>query len=279
MKMPILSNLSRRLHMLTTDAKPDPPRIPIDGYTHNLDSNAVNIEKEKTKSESVTTEPEQQVKANDKTLSEEKRSFENYAIPSKTANCSTAEQDPDDAATSANGAREQKRPNVKTKTKSRQQNSSRKAHAVNYNIINSNGVKIGSKTSYICNINQFAKNNTETPEEAWTRSKVRQMPMEVKHLCACTNEITLDDIFVVKTHIGHGWRDVARKLFYTNGQIEQFEENYRHRGISEVIYQLFLDWKQANTKDAEIGKLINILWTCKEYDCVERLVSTYSDTT
>ncbi|CAL7949461.1 unnamed protein product [Xylocopa violacea] len=277
-KMPILSSLSRRLHMLTTDAKPDPPRIPIKGYTHNLESNAVNIEKEKTKSESVATEAEQQVKANDITLSSEKRSFENYAIPSKDANCSTTEQNLDDATTSTNGEKKQKRPNFKTNTKSKQ-NSSRRTHAVNYNIINSNGVKIGSKTSYICNINQFAKNNTETPEEVWTKTKVRQMPVEVQRLCACTNEITLDDIFVVKTYIGHGWRDVARKLLYTNGQIEQFEENYRHKGISEVIYQLFLDWKQANTKDAEIGKLISILWACKEYDCAERLVSACSDTT
>lgn len=34
--MPILENLSRRLHMLTTDAKPDPPRIHIEDNTNNL---------------------------------------------------------------------------------------------------------------------------------------------------------------------------------------------------------------------------------------------------
>lgn len=105
---------------------------------------------------------------------------------------------------------------------------------MNYNIINSNGVKIGSRTSYICNINQFAKDNTETTEETWSKSKIRQMPVEVKCLCASTDEITLNDIFIIKTYIGHGWKDVARKLLYSDGQIEQFEENYRFRGISEV---------------------------------------------
>lgn len=104
---------------------------------------------------------------------------------------------------------------------------------MNYNIINSNGVKIGSKTSYICNINQSAKDNVEATEELWSK-KIRQMPAEVERLCVCTDEITLDDIFTIKTYIGHGWKDVARKLLYSEGQIEQFEENYKFRGISEV---------------------------------------------
>lgn len=34
--MPILADLSRRLHLLTTDAKPDPPRDGVPSYTHNL---------------------------------------------------------------------------------------------------------------------------------------------------------------------------------------------------------------------------------------------------
>lgn len=109
---------------------------------------------------------------------------------------------------------------------------------VNYNIVNSNGVKIGARTSYICNVNQFASKGagaaSPAPEESWSKSEIRQMPAEVERLCACTDEITLQDIFVVKTHIGHGWRDVARRLLYSDGQIEQFEENYRFRGISEV---------------------------------------------
>lgn len=104
------------------------------------------------------------------------------------------------------------------------------SHVINYNIINSSDVKIGSRTSYICNINQFSKNKVEED----VRSKTRQMPIEVKRLCTCSDEITLDDIFIIKTYIGYGWKDVARKLLYLDSQIEQFEENYKYRGISEV---------------------------------------------
>jgi len=56
----------------------------------------------------------------------------------------------------------------------------------------------------------------------------------VEELSTCDEELTLDDIFVVKTHVGRGWRDVARGLSYSDGQIDQFEENYRDNGIDEV---------------------------------------------
>ncbi|KAK1116625.1 hypothetical protein K0M31_018244 [Melipona bicolor] len=268
--MSILSNLSHRFHMLTTDAKPDPPRIPVEGYTHNLESNTVNDNKPKTtKFESVSITSEAQLEQN--VTSSEK----NDAVPITNTKSSTKEQDLNDTKASSQNANERKIPNVKTKTKSKQHRHSHGTRVVNYNIINSNGVKIGSRTSYICNINQFANGNVNATEELWSK-KIRQMPAEVERLSVCTDEITLDDIFTVKTYIGHGWKDVARKLSYSEGQIEQFEENYKFRGISEVIYQLFLDWKQANTKNADIGNLINILWICKEYDCAIRLVSARS---
>ncbi|XP_043527275.1 protein immune deficiency isoform X2 [Frieseomelitta varia] len=267
--MPILSNLSHRFHMLTTDAKPDPPRIPVEGYTHNLESNTVNDDEPKTtKFESVSITSEAQLEQN--VTSSEK----NNAAPITNTKSSTKEQDLNDTKASSQNANERKIPNVKTKTKSKQHKHSQgeRTRVVNYNIINSNGVKIGSRTSYICNINQFANGHVKATEELCSK-KIRQMPAEVERLCVCTDEITLDDIFTIKTYIGHGWRDVARKLLYSEGQIEQFEENYKFRGISEVIYQLFLDWKRANTKNANIGNLINILWICKEYDCAILLAS------
>lgn len=56
--MPILSELSRRFHMLTTDAKPDPPRTGIPGYTHNLPPTE-DEEAKKTRSKSTPTTPEE----------------------------------------------------------------------------------------------------------------------------------------------------------------------------------------------------------------------------
>ncbi|XP_076657423.1 death domain-containing immune deficiency protein [Halictus rubicundus] len=252
--MPILTNLSRRFHMLTTDAIPEPPRIGIKGYTHNLNEGETN---EKSK-----------------TTSEVNKSQINDSVPTNTHPETT---ETDKAKFSTSDSKQRRKSNTKTNTKTKSKQCSQSASVVNYNIINSNGVKIGSRTSYICNINQFPAKDTASSKDSESKSRELQMPANVKHLCDCTDEVTLEDIFVIKTHIGHGWRDVARRLFYSDGQIEQFEENYGFRGISEVIYQIFLDWKQANTKAAEIGHLTNALWVCQEYDCAKRLASSRKD--
>ncbi|XP_035719836.1 protein immune deficiency-like [Vespa mandarinia] len=286
--MPILSDLSRRFHLLTTDAKPDPPRIPIEGHTNNLRSS----DEENTKRKSFLRQPiskEEHVKGSYPSFQRQKSAPNGGTTPITPTDFpprgrrSLDNNDNDkyngdgvgvsDDLPSMNGFKEYKKPNVKTKTKSRTAKSSQSANIINYNIVNSNGVKIGARTSYICNINNFSTNKSVPTDANWSKSKSRLMPENVELLTRCYDEITFEDMFLIKTHLGHGWKDVARRLFYSDGQIEQFEENYRDEGIDEVIYQLLLDWKQANAKDAHIGNLIHVLWLSQEYDCAERLAN------
>ncbi|XP_031825438.1 death domain-containing immune deficiency protein isoform X2 [Nomia melanderi] len=240
---------------LSIDAIPEPPRVEIKGYTHNLNPDTTN--------EKSNVNP-----AIDKLLT-------NGSVPTNT-NPDTQEEKEIKFPTCDSKPRS--KPDVKTKTKPKQFKQSQGTRVVNYNIVNSNGVKIGARTSYICNVNQFPSKHTGPSDDSWSKPSTQQMPINVKHLCTCIDEITLEDIFIIKTHIGHGWKDVARRLSYSDGQIEQFEENYRYKGISEVIYQILLDWKQANTKDASIGNLTNLLWVCQEYDCATRLASVHENT-
>lgn len=279
--MPILADLSRRFHFLTTDAKPDPPRILIEGHTHNLRTN----EEEKTKVKATRKFfPRQQIPKKEcvhsiATPLQRQKSAPNGATPIPSTDFPLRESrslgnednnDYDDPP-STNDFKEQKKPNVRTKARSRSTKHSQSANVINYNIVNSNGVKIGARTSYICNINNFSTNQSVPSDTNWSKTKSRVMPENVESLTVCDDEITLNDMFMIKTHIGHGWRDVARRLSYSDGQIEQFEENYRHKGIDEVVYQLLLDWKQTNTTNAQIGILTQTLWSCREYDCAERV--------
>lgn len=106
--MSILSNLSRRFHMLTTDAKPDPPRVPIKGYTHNLES--INNE---TKKSNATTES--QFTRNDITFEK------SDAIPVTNVNSPTKEQhNLNNIKSSAHDSKEHTKPNIKTKKKPKQ---------------------------------------------------------------------------------------------------------------------------------------------------------------
>ncbi|XP_011145967.1 uncharacterized protein LOC105187066 [Harpegnathos saltator] len=285
-KMPILSELSRRFHMLTTDAKPDPPRTGIPGYTHNLPPTEDTTKKPRSRS-TPTTPEELHAHRTDKVDADtdvdvdddgvdvtasvrRQKSVPNDATPTRDFAAKAEDLGHTDEPT--NESKQYKRPRTRTRVKHAKY--SQGMNVVNYNIVNSNGVKIGSRTSYICNVNYATNNNaTAQPEASWSKPKHRSMPQNVEELSACDEELTFDDMITVKTHVGHGWRDVARRLSYSDGQIEQFEENFRHKGVDEVIYQLLLDWKQANTRDARLGTLVSALWSCQEYDCVERLAA------
>lgn len=62
------------------------------------------------------------------------------------------------------------------------------------------------------------------------------MPKNIKDLMECKEEMSQRDMLLMKKHMGSGWRDVARKLHYTDGQIQQFQENFSNQGMDEVIY-------------------------------------------
>lgn len=262
-KMSVLSELSRRFHALTTDAKPDPPRVATESYTHNPNPSSLEVMQKSApvtpdinKITEIPVTIQEQKSTPDSTTSETRFS--------KEQNSSTSD--------SPKGHFGPKSPRIKIKPKHK---TSQNTNVVNYNIINSNGVRIGSKTKYICNLNQYTGNAKMKPESTSTKSKIKSMPAAVEELSACKEEISMDDMFVIKTHIGYGWRDVARQLGYSEGQIEQFEENYKDKGIDQVIYQILRDWKQINTKDAQLGDLVCLIWSCQEYDCVERLVAAH----
>ncbi|XP_015184556.1 PREDICTED: uncharacterized protein LOC107070659 [Polistes dominula] len=291
--MPILSDFSRRFQLLTTDAKPDPPRVPIQDYTNNLQQNNEEEKKRKFSIRQLISKKNNCEQSNIATPLQRQKSAPSGDgdgdgggvttpfttsdfSPKKPKNLDNDDNDIDkEDLPSTNTFREYKKPNVKTKTKSRTTKPSQSANVVNYNIVNSNGVKIGARTSYICNINNFTTDKSVPMDTTnCSKPKSRLMPENVESLTRCEDEITFDDMFIIKTHIGHGWKDVARRLSYSDGQIEQFEENYRHKGVDEIMYQLLLDWKQANTKDAQIGNLIDVLWFCQEYDCAERVANS-----
>lgn len=110
--MPILSEISRRFHMLTTDAKPDPPRIEIAGYTHDLSSD----ENSKTQSKSASTIPNKEQIHNDIISIQRKKSVPNEATPT-TESCTKPENLDDTRCPPMNESKDYKKPGVRTKAK------------------------------------------------------------------------------------------------------------------------------------------------------------------
>lgn len=105
------------------------------------------------------------------------------------------------------------------------------ANIVNYNIVNSSGVKIGATTTYVCNVNQYSG----SPGRTSPKQKSSPMSEDVESLWRENRPITLDDMFVIKTHLGVGWKDFFKCLGYSDGQLEQLDEAHHTKGLDEVI--------------------------------------------
>ncbi|KAH0552615.1 protein immune deficiency [Cotesia glomerata] len=156
--------------------------------------------------------------------------------------------------------------NKKLKTKSSE-------NVVNYNINYSNHVSIGTTNTYICNVNQVCETN-QLQNKTNNECAILEMPHNVKKLSFSEQQLTVKNMFFIKTHLGYGWRKFFKSLGYTNGQLDQFVENYRIKGIDEVIYQLLLDWKCLNGKNSSVGTIVNHLWKCQQYECAQIFASS-----
>lgn len=106
--------------MLTTDAKPDPPRTGIADYTHNLppaQDDEQEEESKRTRSKSTSAAPEVRVHDEDDDVTSVRRqkSVPNDATPTSDF-CAKPEDDLGQTG-SANESKEYKRPRTRTKTK------------------------------------------------------------------------------------------------------------------------------------------------------------------
>ncbi|XP_046753741.1 protein immune deficiency [Diprion similis] len=259
-----ITALARRLQSLTTDARPDPPRI-------NAEVN-LNVPPTENKQKSVPATAKSDETRNSKPEIQRQRSDNesNTSIPRPEL------LNPENSSSAGNFKSEARSRSPRGYAKSKRKTSPN-ANVVNYNIINGTGINIGPKVIYVSKVtHQYGENSKTNAEGFPQKPKVKPMPHDVMEISKSKKEISRDDIFVIKTHIGYGWRDVARKLGYSEGQVEQFEENYKDKGIAEVVYKLLLDWKQAKAEDAQLGQLISIIWSCREYDCAEQLADSYN---
>lgn len=82
------------------------------------------------------------------------------------------------------------------------------------------------------------------------------------------NERVMD---VISTHLGENWRYLFRSLGYSDGQIDQTNEDWRNtNGVKEVIYRLLLDYSR-NNDNASLGHITKVMWKHGFRECVEIL--------
>ena len=148
--------------------------------------------------------------------------------------------------------------------------SKKKPKPQNNYIFNCANVNIGSTVKHVYKLNNYQNIHSTTSDKS-DKKTPKQMTVNIKALSKSEKAITKNDILIIKEHMGNGWKEVAKKIGFTQGEIDQLLEDNKHKKISEVIFNLLTQWKSQHTKDATIGKLVLAMWTSEEYECVEKL--------
>lgn len=78
----------------------------------------------------------------------------------------------------------------------------------------------------------------------------------------------------VRENLGRTWKNCARKLGFTESQIDEIDHDYERDGLKEKVYQMLQKWlMREGSKGASVGKLAQALYQCSRIDLLNALGS------
>ncbi|CAH6802871.1 receptor-interacting serine/threonine-protein kinase 1 [Phodopus roborovskii] len=130
-------------------------------------------------------------------------------------------------------------------------------------IYNSSGVQIGNYNYMDLGLNSQLPDNMCKEESA------------PKHQAIFDNISSLTDKHLnpVRENLGRQWKNCARKLGFTESQIDEIDHDYERDGLKEKVYQMLQKWlMREGTKGATVGKLARALQQCGRIDLLNHLI-------
>ncbi|XP_062544379.1 protein immune deficiency [Armigeres subalbatus] len=126
-----------------------------------------------------------------------------------------------------------------------------------YQIKNARNVHIGNSITF--NSANTEDDRTRSPATAngpvkWANLKLSDT---IRQMMDCEDDLDTDMMIAISRHLGYEWKQFARTLEYSEGQIEAFECD--NDTLSERIYQFILDWSR-NDDEPTLGKMVKLLW-------------------
>lgn len=77
----------------------------------------------------------------------------------------------------------------------------------------------------------------------------------------------------VRENLGKHWKNCARKLSFTESQIDEIDHDYERDGLKEKVYQMLQRWlMREGNKGATVGKLAYALHQCSRIDLLNHLI-------
>lgn len=139
--------------------------------------------------------------------------------------------------------------------------------SVKCSIYNSTGVQIGDN-------NFMDVGGMNLPLLDSTYMNLKGEPAS-KYLDIFDNTTSLTDKHLdpVRDNLGRSWKSCARKLGFTESQIDEIDHDYERDGLKEKVYQMLQKWlMREGSKGATVGKLAFSLYQCSRIDLLNSLI-------
>nr|XP_060630730.1 receptor-interacting serine/threonine-protein kinase 1 [Anolis sagrei ordinatus] len=133
-----------------------------------------------------------------------------------------------------------------------------------FNIFNSTGIQIGSY------------NHLEIKDQSLPSippAPVLYNSKAYHDLFKSTTVVSDTHLNIVRDSVGKHWKDCARKLGFSDAELDEIDHDYERDGLKEKVYQMFQRWlMRQGSKGATVGKLALALHACHRIDLLNSLV-------
>lgn len=139
--------------------------------------------------------------------------------------------------------------------------------SVKCSIYNSTGIQIGDN-----NYMEVGERSSPLLDSTYMNSKEEPL---FKYFNIFDNTTSLMDKHLdpVRENLGRSWKSCARKLGFSESQIDEIDHDYERDGLKEKVYQMLQKWlMREGNKGATVGKLAYALYQCARIDLLNSLV-------
>ncbi|XP_008587229.1 PREDICTED: receptor-interacting serine/threonine-protein kinase 1 isoform X1 [Galeopterus variegatus] len=138
--------------------------------------------------------------------------------------------------------------------------------SINCTIYNSTGVQVGA-------YNYMEIGGMSSPLQDNACMHLKEEPAKYQDIFDNTTSLTDKHLDPVRDNLGRHWKSCARKLGFTQSQIDEIDHDYERDGLNEKVYQMLQKWlMREGNKGATVGKLAHALFQCSRIDLLHRLM-------
>uniref|UniRef100_A0A8B9C2E1 Receptor interacting serine/threonine kinase 1 n=1 Tax=Anser brachyrhynchus TaxID=132585 RepID=A0A8B9C2E1_9AVES len=139
--------------------------------------------------------------------------------------------------------------------------------SIKYNITNSSGIQIGSYNHMkIEEQNQHISTFPVATEASYSY-------YESRGIFDNNTVLTDNHLNLVRENLARQWKHCARKLGFSDPEIDEIDHDYERDGLKEKVYQMLLKWgMREGSKGATVGKLAKALFSCQRLDLLTSLM-------